>query len=65
MKNKNGFTLIEIIVSVVLIALIATISIVLVNKNSKKKYSEISKNIIRAASVYIVTEKDDNGNTYE
>lgn len=65
MKNKKGFTLIEIIVSLTLIALIVTISIVLVNKNSKKEYSEITKNIIRAASVYIATEKDDNGNTYE
>ena len=31
MKNKNGFTLIEIIVSLTLIDLIATISIVLIS----------------------------------
>ena len=65
MKNKKGFTLIEIIVSLVLIALIATISVVLISKNDKQEYSEITNKIIRAASVYIATEKDDNGNTYE
>lgn len=65
MKNKKGFTLIEIIVSLTLIALIATISIVLISKNNKQKYSKITNKIIRAASVYIATEKDDNGNTYE
>ena len=65
MKNKKGFTLIEIIVSLVLIALIATISVVLISKNNKQEYSEITNKIIRAASVYIATEKDGNGNTYE
>lgn len=60
---KKGFTLIEIIVCIALIALISTTSIILLKKNND--YSEITKKIINAANVYIATEKDDKGNTYE
>ncbi len=63
MKNKRGFTLIEIIICISLIAIISTISIVIFTKN--KDYSNITKKILEAANVYIATEKDDQGNTYE
>lgn len=64
MKNKKGFTLIEIIVCIVLITLISTISIVAI-KNKKKNYSDITKKILNAANVYISIEKDSQGNSYE
>lgn len=63
MKNKRGFTLIEIIICISLIAIISTISIVIFIKN--KDYSNITKKILEAANVYIATEKDEQGNTYE
>lgn len=63
MKNKRGFTLIEIIICISLIAIISTISIVIFTKN--KDYSNITKKILEAANVYIATEKDEQGNTYE
>ena len=63
MENKKGFTLIEIIICVSLIAVISTISIVTFTK--KKDYSNITKKILEAANVYIATEKDEQGNTYE
>ena len=41
MKNKKGFTLIEIIISLAIITLIATITIVTINKkNDEKKLKE-------------------------
>lgn len=63
MKNKKGFTLVEIIICVSLIAAISTISIVIftINKDS----SNMTKKILEAANVYIATEKDEQGNTYE
>ena len=63
MINKRGFTLVEIIICVSLIAIISTISIVIFTKN--KDYSNLTKKILEAANVYIATEKDDQGNTYE
>lgn len=64
MKNKKGFTLIEIIICIVLITLISTISIVAI-KSKKKNYSDITKKILNAANVYVSIEKDSQGNSYE
>ena len=52
MKNKKGFTLIEIIVCIVLISLIATISIILLKNNSDKSEDKNKKEIVSAADVY-------------
>lgn len=52
MKNKKGFTLIEIIVCIVLISLIVTISIILLKNNSDKSEDKNKKEIVSATDVY-------------
>lgn len=68
MKNKKGFTLIEIIISISLIAVISTITIIGIN-NNKNKNSEHLKSlhnkILEAATVFMSIEKDKNGNSYD
>lgn len=68
MKNKKGFTLIEIIISISLIAVISTITIIGIN-NNKNKNSEHLKSlhnkILEAATVFMSIEKDENGNSYD
>lgn len=68
MKNKKGFTLIEIIISISLIAVISTITIIGIN-NNKNKNSENLKSlhnkILEAATVFMSIEKDENGNSYD
>ena len=58
MKNKKGFTLIEIIVCLVLISLIATISIVTIVKNKNNDKDKIIKNVLSAADVYYSMNSD-------
>lgn len=64
--NKKGYTLIEIIAVIALIAVISVGSIVGVNvvKNNKVN-NEIYDKLSEAASVFLSTEKDEKGNTYE
>ena len=62
--NKRGFTLIEIIISIALISLVATISIVALTRNNSKT-NKLNQKIYEAANVFIATETDENGNTYE
>ncbi len=52
MKNKKGFTLIEIIVCIILISLIVTISIILLKNNSGKSEDKNKKEIVSATDVY-------------
>ena len=63
MNNIKGYTLIEVIISISLIIIICGISIISLKKNDN--YSDITKSILKAASIYISNEKDSNGNTYE
>lgn len=61
MNNKKGFTLIEIIVSILLIVLIAgsVIGITLTNKNKKEeKIEEVTRKIQEAAGVYLAINKE-------
>ncbi len=63
MKNgKRGFTLAEIIICIVLIAIIGTISIVgitraVANKETKE-YSKLNKNLLAALEVYLSTHEE-------
>lgn len=50
-KNNKGFTLIEIIISISLIALLSVITIVLINKNDKDKEKEKFLTTIESSSV--------------
>lgn len=54
MKNKKGFTIIEIIVCIALIASIAAISIITINKNNEnaKKESKLVNEVINSSLVY-------------
>ena len=61
---KKGFTLIEIIVSITLITLIGVTSTILIIKNNNKE-NPLNKKIYEAANVFIATETDENGNSYE
>ena len=64
--NKKAFTLVEIIVSIILIVLIGTTAtIVTSNKNEEKKLDAITDEIILAAKVYIEVEKDEDGVIYQ
>lgn len=66
MKNKKGFTLIEIIIAITLIVLIGgvTTTLVIKSNNNKKTLEEITKKVLEAANVFIETEKDELGNYY-
>lgn len=58
--KKNGFTLVEIIVCLVLIVLIGTISIVVINKNEKVINTSEIPNIVKdSISVYTDNNKED------
>ena len=61
---KKGFTLIEIVVSITLITLIGVTSTILIIKNNNKE-NPLNKKIYEAANVFIATETDENGNSYE
>lgn len=61
MKNKKGFTLIEIIISISLIILIGILSIVFVNKDKLTEEEQIEKykeKVILDSSVYFENNKD-------
>lgn len=62
--NKKGFTLIEVIICLVLIVLIGAGSI-FVTVNNNKKSGNLNDKIIDAASIYLNTEIDEYGNSYE
>ena len=63
--NKQAFTLIEIIISIVLLSILGIISIITVKINNKNnELNNISNKIIDAANVYVEIEKDENGNSY-
>ena len=68
MKKKNGFTLIEIIICIGMLAVIAVGSIVgihLVNKNLIiKELNQITNKAIQAAQVYIETNKEAQNQLY-
>ena len=64
MKNKKGFTLIEIIVSISLMILIGIGSFFTINLINKKEDNNLEK-LINAANVYLNIETDENGITYE
>lgn len=68
MKNKKGFTLIEIIICVGMLAVIAVGSIIgihLVNKNLIiKELNQITNKAIQAAQVYIETNKEAQNQLY-
>jgi len=68
MKKKKGFTLIEIIICIALIAIIGTGSIItinIINKNKAENNIKLYDTLAEAASIYINIEKDEQGNTYE
>ena len=65
MNKKKGFTLIEIIICITLITIIGTAMTFTVLKSKDNKYKEVEKRILTAASVYVSTAKDENGETYE
>lgn len=68
MKKKKGFTLIEIIICIGMLAIIAVGSIVginLVNKNlTLKELNQITNKAIQAAQVYIETNKEAQNQLY-
>lgn len=68
MKNKNGFTIVEIIVVILLITGISTcIFIVNINntrKNNNLRLEKLHNQILEAANVFISTEKDESGENY-
>lgn len=59
MKNKKGFTLIEIIVCIVLITLISTISIIIINNKKQQslleKYSSKFENALQY--IYLIMKR--------
>lgn len=63
--KKNGFTLIEIIICIALIAIISTTSIIILRKNKNSNIEKINKQLFNAATVFIANEEDDNGSYYE
>lgn len=68
MKNKNGFTHVEIIVVILLIIGIST-SIFIVNINNTRKNNnlhleKLHNQILEASNVFITTEKDESGENY-
>lgn len=65
MNKKKGFTLIEIIICITLITIIGTAMTFTVLKSKDNKFKEVEKRILTAASVYVSTAKDENGETYE
>ena len=65
MNKKKGFTLIEIIICITLITIIGVAMTFTVLKSKDNKYKEVEKRILTAASVYVSTAKDENGETYE
>ena len=76
-KNNKGFTLIEILAAVTILAIISTVVVVSVvryiNKSRNSVYETMEKSICDAASNYVinenleteVTEAGDEGITYE
>ena len=65
MKNRKAFTLIEIIITLILISVIATSTIVVITKNKKDESKTLLKTLVEAANVFINIEKDEQGNTFE
>lgn len=68
MKNKKGFTLIEIIIAISLIAVIGTsvflISLNNIKKSNKERLEKLHNQILNAANVFIFNEKDEEGVNY-
>lgn len=62
--KKRGFTLIEIIICISLLAIIGVSSIIVVSKTTSNNFKSIEKQILTAADTYINIEKDDNGKTF-
>lgn len=64
--NRRAFTLVEIIISIGLIAIIGTIFAVGINSknNVSNNLEDVTKVILDAAHVYFSTETDDNGDSY-
>lgn len=69
MKNKKGFTLIEIIVVIALVAVIGTtvtiVSVKNMKENKTKELKKLNNQILEAADVFLSVEKDDNNENYE
>lgn len=69
MKNRKGFTLIEIIICIGIIAIISLTSIVgfnLISKNIRiTKLKEIEDDILTAAKIYLETNDEANANLYQ
>lgn len=63
--KKNGFTLLETIICIALIAIISTTSIIILRKNKNSNIEKINKQLFDAATVFIANEEDDNGSYYE
>mgnify|MGYP004506766263 FL=1 len=64
MKNKKGFTIIEIIVCIAIISAISISSIIILKNRNDNNINKISKKILTSAQVYANMEKDENGYTY-
>ena len=64
MKNKKGFTIIEIIVCIAIISAISISSIIILKNRNDNNINKISKKILTAAQVYANIEKDENGYIY-
>lgn len=63
--NKNGFTLIEIIIALVLLSTITIIAgINITKKNENFDIDSINQKILEAANVYVEVKRDENGNSY-
>ena len=63
--NKNGFTLIEIIVTLILLSTITFIAgINITKKNESFDINSINKKILEAANIYVEIKRDINGNSY-
>lgn len=62
--NKKGFTLIEIIICITLVAIIGTTSTILVVKNKNTNFESVTNKILESAKVFANIEKDEDGNTY-
>lgn len=63
--NRKGFTLIEVIMALAIIAILVLILVpnvfVLINKNNEKSCKSLKKNIESAAKVYVTNNKYDLG----
>lgn len=62
MKDRNGFTFVELILAIVLLGIVSYIAIININKNSnnqkKDSYNKLVSNVLASADAYV----NDNGN---